>query len=186
MRYEDAFGSGNEIFSIGKLHLPTGTIAACDPFFCADAIPYTRSVPPGSYVVQLRIAQPEGWGARVALARILFKAEAETVAIKQASSPAPWPSSFFVDSGLASFMDETARAAFANVLAKFYLAHPKGNYFTDVLLSELRDQAVASGFPGGSGRSCIHNLPRPGLNVAIFASGLGDGAYESFWGLDKH
>src|ERR1700683_4764236 len=102
MKYEDAFGAANEIVSIGKLHLPSGVIAASDPFFCAAAIPYSRSVPPGSYVVQVRVARSSEWGVRIGLARIVFEPEVKVVKLEQAVTSPAWPNSYFVNSGLAS------------------------------------------------------------------------------------
>jgi hypothetical protein len=186
MTYQEAFEAKNEIVTLGAIHLPTGQIAACDPFFCADAIPFERHVEPGVYGVELRIVRSPGWGPRVACARIVFDRGGSVVQSEEAAIAPQCRNGYLVNSGLGSFMDESTRASFSCLLSDFYSSKPEGNYYTDVLAEELREQTSKSGYPGNSGNWAMHKLPDTNLDVAIFASGLGDGAYQSFWGLDQN
>lgn len=185
LTYEEAFASPHQVVTVGKLHLPSGKIVACDPYFCANAAPFTRQVAPGNYDVQLYLSNSHEWGQRIALARILFRPGATAVAFEEAFKPDADSSGYFVDSGVGSFMDELTREKFAEVLAKFYRSHPMGNYYTDVLAKEFKRNAANLQNPNDLGKWNLHKLPDSDLKVAMFASGLGDGYYESYWGLSE-
>lgn len=182
--YEDAFIG--QVVTIGELCLPTGRIVACDPYFCADAMPYSRIVARGRHSVQLRVVASPEWGRRVALARVLLEPRVKAITFEPAVTAADRPGSYFVDSGTGSFMDESARESFTDVFANFYRSNRQGNYYTDVLASEFKKSAINPTDSADLGLWTLHRLPKSELNVAIFSSGLGDGAYQSFWGLDRN
>jgi hypothetical protein len=179
--YDDAFATAGDVASIGSLRIPTGKIVACDPYFCSTEPPFGRAVPPGDYEVQLRLVESDDWGLRVALARVVLSPDARTVDVEEAFRESTGSNAYLVDSGVGSFMDLRARDAFAEVLEEHYRQNPTGNYYTDVLAAELARNAPA---PDQPGKWVLHELPGADLNVAIFSSGLGDGSYQSFWGLD--
>lgn len=185
LSYEEAFNAAQQVINIGKLHLPSGKVAACDPFFCASAVPFSLKVSPGDYEVQLRSVDSPEWGQRIALARILFTPGKRAIAFEKALKEGTDSSGYFVDSGLGSFMDELTRQAFAEALAEFYRANPAGNYYDDVLAAEFKRNAADAQDPQDIGRWNLHYLPGSKLNVAMFATGLGDGFFESFWGRNE-
>jgi hypothetical protein len=181
--YAEIFASGDDIVTAGKLHLPTGRIVACDPYFCANALPFDRAVPAGEYDVQLYRTHSAEWGIRFAYARVLLR-PAETIAYAKAVFEGADSGAYAVDSGVGSLMDEAARAAFAHQLAQYYRANPCGNYYTDILQHEYRSGSGELAEPdSGRAQWALHRLPGSDLNVAIFSSGLGDGYFESYWGL---
>ena len=90
-----------------------------------------------------------------------------------------------MDSGVASYMDEVTRAAFAEVLANHYRKHPDGNYYSDVLEAEFKRSARPDD-PEDLGRWNVHLLPGTDLNIVMFSGGLGDGRYESWWGVGEN
>ena len=181
--YDEAFAK-HELVNMGRLHLPTGRIVTCDPYFCGDAAPFERTVTPGDYETQLCIFNSPEWGRRVALARILLQPGKRAIAIKEALKKSGDSGAYFVDSGTGSFMDELAQHALSRVFADFYSANPDGNYYTDVLAAEFKKNADPND-PGDIGKWTLYDLPDSRLNVALFASGLGDGIFQSFWGLDE-
>lgn len=69
---EEAFASIHQVVTIGQLNLPSGRVVACDPYFCSSAVPFSLTVAPGTYEVQLYQINSQEWGQRIALARILF------------------------------------------------------------------------------------------------------------------
>ena len=79
-------------------------------------------------------------------------------------------------------MDEVTRQSFSEYLMEFYRAHPRGNYYGDVLSAEFKRNARSS---QDIGKWVLHYLPEAGLNIAMFASGHGDGFFESFWGRNQ-
>jgi hypothetical protein len=184
--YDDAFSSQQyELITPGRLRLPSAKVVACDPFFCSLAVPFARVVRPGDYEVQLCRAESRGFGKRIALARILFQPEAKAVEYEKAIQEGADSNQYFVESRLGCFMDELTRQKFVQVMAHFYKAAPDGNYYNDKLASEFKKSALYPDDPDDGGAWAVHYLPDSQLNVVMFASGLGDGAYESFWGLSR-
>ena len=175
--YDAAFAKGEDVISIGKLHLPSGRVVACDPFFAADARPFQRAVDPGDYEVQLRRVTSPEWGDRIALARLLVHPRTKAASFESAGG------GYSVDSGIGSFMDDETRAAFSALQMKFYQEHRSGNYYTDVLEKEFKKSAKQQDDPLDVGAWALHRVSGTKLNIAMFASGLGDGAYASWWGL---
>jgi len=184
--YEEAFSSMHQVITVGKLHLPSGKVVACDPYFCDSAVPFLRKVIPGNYEVQLYMINSREWGRRIALARIVFTPAKRAVAFEKAVHEFTDSNGYFVDSGIGSFMDELTSKALAEVFAEFYRLKPDGNYYTDVLAAEFKMNAINPHDPNDIGRWNLHYLPNSEMNVAMFASGLGDGFFESFWGLNEY
>jgi uncharacterized protein DUF4241 len=183
--YDDAFVSSRcEVLTIGTLNLPSGKVVACDPFFCYAGAAFDATVRPGRYEVQLCRAESQGFGKRIALARLLLTSEVKATTYEKAVSATA--TGYVVESGLGSFMDELTRQQFAAVLARHYDNAPDANYYDDKLAAELKKSALNPDDPDDTGTWAMHALPGSELNVAIFASGMGDGTYESFWGFDSN
>jgi hypothetical protein len=177
--YDDAFAERDSVVVVGELQLPTGAVVGCDPYFCAGQPAFARTDEPGACAVEVRLVDLPDWGLRVALARIVFSSR-RAERYEEAEREGTGSNAYFVESGVGSFMDVETRDAFAEVLEEHYRQNPTGNYYTDVLAPEFERHAA----PGGIGRWNLHVLPRSDLNIAMFSSGLGDGSFGSFWGLD--
>jgi hypothetical protein len=174
-----------EALSMGMLPCPTGQLVGCDPFFCADASPFLERIEPGAYLMRLHRLTVPGWGRRVGAAELVVRPNEIVRGFRLASCEPQRPPQYLVDSGLGSFMDERTRAEFAQTLKEFYQNSPKGNYYLDILESEFRATAENPADPFDAGDRDMHAYSNaPQAKVAMFRSGLGDGAYESFWGLD--
>jgi hypothetical protein len=185
LAYDDAFAT-HQLVRLGNLALPTGRVVVCDPYFCAGAEPFARAVAPGSYEVELCIVASPDWGRRVALARIVFDRDTQPARYEEAVKEPSGATGFFVDSGVASYLDLETRDVFANVLADHYRRNPDGNYYLDVLAAEFKRSAFDPDDPFDVGRWNMHDVPGSTLNVAMFSSGLGDGSFRSFWGVNEH
>jgi Protein of unknown function (DUF4241) len=182
--FDSAYPDG-EWISIGDLALPSGRVVVCDPFFCGDAKCLTRLVPPGAYAVQLcRIVTPQ-WGARIALARLAIRSDESAAHFERATSGSGGATTFNVQAGIASYMDEDTRVQFADVLSHYYETHAQGNYYSDILEQEFKKNAVNATDEFDIGQWNVHRLTATKLNIAMFASGLGDGAYSSWWGMSE-
>jgi hypothetical protein len=182
--FDKLFAANGRTVTIGTLRLASGRIVACDPFFVGIALPFGKATRPGDYPVQLCVATLPTYGERVVLARILFQPESRSTRYEEALKEYADSGRYFVESGLGSFMDEVTCKRFAEVMARFYQERPDGNYYTDVLAAEFKKSAVQPDDPRDVGKWNMHVLPDSELNIAMFASGLGDGAYSSYWGLD--
>ena len=172
------------IAHLGKLYLPSGRVYCCDPFLSDETAPFEQTVASGHYEVALRLLQMPQWGTRVALAALILAEQ----------HPRRWVdatyrlgkqrgANFRVDAGLACFMDAQTAEMFRAVVDEFYHARPEDNYYTDVLASEFKRNSDPDD-PRGDGDWDLH-YPRPAdpRNLAIFATGLGDGVYSAFWGI---
>ena len=175
-----------ELLSIGKLHVPTGFIAACDPFACDSTAAFSRRVPPGDHEVALHRVDMGDAGLRIASARLIIVPGAPVATIEAAEIQGNGPVGYFVDAGLGAFMDEAARAELVRAIEAFYRDHPDGNYYDDILAPEFKRSALSPDSPGDIGDWAMHQMPGTVHNVAMFASGMGDGAYSSYWGLGEH
>jgi hypothetical protein len=154
------------ITTVGELELPTGEIIACDPLITGLGRPaFSRKVRPGRYPVTVLEAQ-----GRVAAAVLRFGSGLPArweLATFASDRPPVYKSQFFefiVDDAVASFMDKS-------VLTVMTDPEELDDYLADVACSLDR---FGMDYP-------IDGSP---LNVAMFDTGFGDGAYRSFWGLD--
>jgi uncharacterized protein DUF4241 len=161
--------------AIGDLILPTGQLVACDPFVAPVSVPFNLRVPTGRLPVVLTIAD-FGHDQRVAFASIHFQnalpVEWKMMATGSNDPATLAPSRHFgyaVDSGTGCFMDHSAgQALFAKMKAdpdyyKFMIAEMEKTY------RHTWDWL---------------NLPVGDANVIAFHSGLGDGIYATYAGLN--
>lgn len=177
---DDALGEcGITRMMLGHLPLPSGAVIAADPLVQPERAPFTRKVTPGDYPVTLYLAD-----GRVALAELRFangRPERWDLALVPGQDIATLKSGeifgYPVDAGLGCFMDPVARDAMRRREALEEKRNANySNYFDNVLLNELK---------GFSLDGLMHRpLPDDAADIAIFASGWGDGVYASFWSLD--
>jgi hypothetical protein len=180
----DARCADDRAVNMGNLHVPSGRLYCCDPFLSDEVAALIRTVPQGDYPVSLDLVDSADWGERVGFARLLLAGEAvaawEEALYRDGSRVS---ATFRVDAGLACFMDAQTEAAFRNAVGEFYRLTPHGNYYDDILADGFRKSAK---IPGVAGDWFIHvpSPPHP-ANVAMFASGLGDGVFKAYWGIGK-
>jgi len=161
-----------ECRTIGELHLPSGRVVACDPLVEPDARPFEVAAAPGRYPVVLGIARLPGGDERIAAAWLRL-ADGTPVRWEPAAlhgRPDLEEPAYGVDSGTGAFVSAEAAPLLAAAL--------DGDFADEVATAmdanyvDTRNWAV---------------LPVPGsaeLNFAAFSSGMGDGAYASYWGRD--
>lgn len=164
---------------LGNLHLATGRIVANDPLCLYELAPFEQQVPPGDYPVMVYVLHIQT-DQRVAFAEVRFsnavpvKFEPALLAGEDISKLGE--DSFYgygVDSGTGGFMDEqTCRQI------------EQQNSEEDNVLLSMLDDALDETYVH---TYAVANVCLPGTrdNVVAFSSGYGDGAYPSFWGLDK-
>ncbi|RWB71917.1 MAG: DUF4241 domain-containing protein [Mesorhizobium sp.] len=149
--------------TIGELELPTGEIVACDPLITGlGRPPFSRKVKPGRYPVILLQVR-----AQIAVAALRFGSGLPVrweLATFARDRPSGYEFEFIVDDAVASFMDKS----FLTIMSD---QEELDDYLADVACT--------------IDRFCIDS-PIEGnpINVAMFDTGYGDGAYRSFWGLD--
>lgn len=165
-----------------QLTLPTGRVCVCDPFMTWGDSGFPATVAPGTYPVEIALAEitdpslpePQERHLRVAAARLRV-AEGPAVAWEMAlfanQDPAQLtePDSYFgygVDAGTACFVDA---ASLEPILA--YQDE------TDALVDAYTDE-------NGRQMHVVHLTEPGGHGIVAFSSGWGDGHYPTWIGRD--
>jgi hypothetical protein len=191
---------------VGRPALPSGWIVAADPEMMLDIRePFRTRVAPGTYPVQISIAKPigtvwddearkpesaEGFEAdrsttemdqseRVAFARLQFSLApveswdlAETIDTFKRRIPIDDLTGFGVDSGTGCLIDVRDKEA--------WIAHCRsGDHESGGETQRLIDEAANC-----KGLACVARFDGR-RHIALFRSGMGDGVYECWWGLDE-
>lgn len=181
--YLRLFARGETAWSVARtrvekradLLLPTGRIVACDPLVAPETPPFARTVPPGTYPVHVAIAMrtDDDSAAMYAAVRVTFASGTPTrweLCDTDAFGGAP---GFPVDAGLGCVMSAEA----AELLAT---ASAADDFYDKVLEPRLRYVV------NGTGAWADYRPDRSrDENCVIVESGLGDGVYPCYWGLDQ-
>lgn len=164
---------------IGTLQLPTGRIVACDPLVNPDAAAFTRSVAPGDYATSLVIARFDTGNERVALACLQFADRPvvrwEMALVGDQDPSTLGPDDYFgygVDAGTGCFMDAAAAALLAPRIG------------ADETCADAICEAMDAHYVHTHSWCDYRPDTAQAANVLCFSSGLGDGMYPSFFGLD--
>jgi len=160
---------------IGRLRLPSGRIVAADAMVEPTLPAFDRAVEPGEYPVHLAIAHfRKGGDQRIAAAWLVFSSKAITrwvpSGLEATARGQPKPgeaAAYGVDSGTGSFLSPEAAASMTAQLTDGFAEHIAEQMHATYV--HTREWAMVE-LPGQ-------------LNLALFSSGLGDGAYASYWGL---
>lgn len=162
------------------LRLPTGRVVACDPFTAPDAEPFTRTVPPGSFPVLLSVAHFDDGDQRVAAAMLRFAARPATrweMALAPEDDPTELAEGeifgYSIDSGTGCFMDKEAARGLMERMER------DERYF-EVMVTEMERTYVDTW-----SWASITPDQESAANVVAFSSGVGDGRYASYFGLDE-
>jgi hypothetical protein len=168
-----------ESYELGVLAVPTGKLIACDPFIGGRSA-FSQRSPTGQFRVQLLIAHYDGPDERIAAATVRFLTglpDRWEMAVLPGQDPSILgPDEFFgfgVDSGTGSFMDSEAAD-------RLYVRMGQDQSYADTIMERMDASYKHT-------RSwALIDLDDDGrLDVALFASGLGDGMYASYWGWSK-
>lgn len=167
---------------IALLSVPSGRIVAGDPLVDLSVTPFATVVPPGEYPVLLAIARrrrPEGVDERIACAMVRFsdaQPERWVIATTPEQDPAELEEGeifgYGVDAGMGCFASVEAAVALQRRMEadEAYADHITDE--SEKVYVSTRDWASVVPEPGGT------------ANVVAFSSGMGDGFYASYWGLD--
>lgn len=156
---------------IGELALPTGRIVACDPVVEPDLPPFAIAVPPGAWPVGVTIARvPDDERIAAAWIRVSPSLPIRWETAQLVGRPPRESPAYGVDSGTGGFVSAEGAAPFAA-------------YLVDDAIEAFQARMEAEYVP--TREWALFPIPgTDGLNVAAFTSGVGDGAYVSYWGYD--
>ncbi len=163
----------------GDLKVTSGRVVACDPLVSPDVEPFDRRVPAGAFPVLLSVAHFEDGDRRVAGAMLRFAerpAASWEMALRSGEEMSALDEGevfgYPVDSDTGCFMDaETARLVLSNV---------DEEDFADALVGEM-DKTYEDTWSWAN----VEVDAAAGHNVAVFSTGVGDGLYASYFGLDE-
>ncbi len=170
---------------LGKLKITSGRIGACDPFVWLNPRdtppPFTEPVPNGDFSVRLAIAVGGMSEGRIAFARVDFSTSPAVtwkMAVTQGQDVATLKTGeifgYPVDAGTGSFYDPLAATALGATL--------KDN---ENAWQEWQERGEANGKAANYEPNFFLMMPAGDLNIAMFASGWGDGFYASYFGYGK-
>ena len=187
-----------ETIRIGMTDFPSGEIVLADPLVYLGNERYThllnRKIPVGAYPIELAVCHSPIAGVRIVAARLKVREEdvcryevamPKGTTIEQINEPGIL-AGFGVDAGLACFCDGTVAGEYDTFQSKWQQERPEGNlyddYFAELFAESYREwpQVQREG-----GDFITWEVPGTGHSFSMFASGLGDGFYTGFWGLNS-
>jgi hypothetical protein len=191
------FQAGGRCVSAGLLTLTSGQVVATDPLVFAEMTAFARAVPNGRARVLLALSDDADTRDRIAFALLQLGA-GRPVRWELATRP-KGGSGYFVDAGTGCFADASAlalvnareenNAARAAQLAtarfdpnradEWHRAYDEAAKQVPNLLDVMNRQGYEQ---TNMVNVCLD--PATGTNLVAFESGLGDGSYESYFGLD--
>lgn len=139
---DELFGKKLYTLPMGYITLPTGRIFACDPLTHLAAVDnktYIRTVDPGTYPIETKVAELDTDYYRYVLTRVLFKntkpvqyelalkGHEDLNELEDGESYIGFP----VDAGLATLVDEATVTAYREFDRHWYEQHPNGNIYDD-------------------------------------------------------
>lgn len=188
-------GPGCRVLRPGRADFPTGEVVLADPLAYLGG-PYEtvleRRIPAGSWPVELSVCRSRIAGPRIAAARLVLREEAAAVRYEIAMPKGKQPEDlgkpgvftfFGVDTGLACFADKRFSEAWRDFWAAWERDHPNRNKYTDHFDAMFR--AYSDAHPEAPVLSVLPWELPDGTGTVLFSSGMGDGMYSGYWGLDE-
>ncbi len=192
------FGTSSNLkqFTMGECEFKTGKVITADPLYylknLKEVFIKEKSIAPGKYPVQIAVMDSDMAGLRIVGARLKVK-EKEAVQYELAKclaekngQPMTTYAGFPVECGMGCFCDEQAAKSYGNFLSTWYQEHENGNIYTDYF-AQLFEESYQKEptYQRKGGDLLLWNNPLDHSQIAMFASGLGDGYYTDFWGIDE-
>ncbi len=185
-----------DVIQAGKTDFLTGEVVLADPIAYLGTKYETvldKKIPAGSYPVELSVCRSRIVGLRVAGARLLINdrpAVRYEIAMPKGSrredlgKPGVW-TLFGVDAGLACFADIRTSEGCSKFFEKWQMENPGKNKYTDYFAPAFKKSYEENPkLQNQGGNFCTWELPESGQRTVLFSSGMGDGVYSGYWGLD--
>ncbi len=202
--YPDAFfrslfteSSKIKVVRAGEADFPTGEVVLADPIAYLGSKYETlldKQIPAGSYPVELSVCLSGIAGPRIAAARLLVnnrRAVSYEIAMPRGKRieelGRPGVFTFFgVDTGLACFADRKSSEGNRLFFENWAGENPGKNKYTDYFARLFQESYEANPeFQNQGGSFLEWKIPESGFRTVMFSSGMGDGIYSGYWGLDE-
>lgn len=194
------FGDTRDLrqYIMGECAFSSGRILTADPLCYLqspkDVHLKEKSIKPGTYPVQVAIMDSSMAGRRIVGARlkvsgkeaVLYElAKCKKEAVLSGGMTAFPEFGFAVECGMACFCDEQAARSYWQFLDYWYRKHEGGNiyddYFEELFARSYKDNPQVQ---REGGDLLMWSNPLDGSVIPMFASGMGDGYYTDYWGID--
>ncbi|MDE6618947.1 MAG: DUF4241 domain-containing protein [Lachnospiraceae bacterium] len=188
------FGDTKDLrqYTMGVCSFPSGRILTADPLCYLqspkDVLIKAKRIAPGAYPVQLAIMDCDMAGIRIVGARLKIS-DKEAVSYELANCEKEDHKTTFagfpVECGMACFCDEQAARSYWRFLDGWYREHQGGNIYDDyfaALFAQSYQENPEVQREGGD--LLMWSNPLDGSVIPMFASGMGDGYYTDYWGVD--
>lgn len=185
-----------ETFTVGEADFPTGEIVLADPLAYLGSEYVTRldrNIPVGKHAVELSIFHSSLVGLRIAAAKLVISrkpvaqyeiAMPKGKKLEDLEKPGAW-TFFGVDTGLACFTDTQVAEEYRQFMDKWQSENQGKNKYDDYFFSLFQKSREA--YPdvqNEEGDFLLWELPHMDHKLVMFSSGMGDGIYSGYWGLD--
>lgn len=179
-------------YTMGTCEFQSGRVITADPLCYLqnpkEVLVKAKSIKAGTYPIQVAIMDSAMAGLRIVGARLkitdqeaacyeLANCEKEDHQITYAGFP--------VECGMACFCDGQSAQSYWRFLEGWYKEHKDGNIYDDyfaALFAESYQNHPDVQREGGD--LLLWSNPLDGSQIAMFASGMGDGYYTDYWGID--
>ncbi len=180
----------------GMADFPTGEVVLADPLAYLGSKYETvldRRIPAGSCPVHLSVCLSPIAGLRIGAAKLSVSEKpviryeiAMPKGKKREDLGKPGVFTFFgVDTGLACFADGKISEESRIFFEKWAQENPGKNKYNDYFASLFQESFKACPkFQNQGGSFLEWKLPDSGHRTVLFSSGMGDGVYSGYWGLD--
>ena len=184
------------VITAGQADFPTGEVVLADPLAYLGSKYETvldRQIPAGSYPVRLSVCLSPIVGLRIAAAEVLVSEKPAVryeIAMPKGKNGEdlgkPGIFTFFgVDTGLACFADGKISEENRIFFEKWARENPGKNKYIDYFASLFQESYEAHPeFQNEGGSFLEWSMPGSGHRMVLFSSGMGDGVYSGYWGLD--
>lgn len=186
-----------EPLQVGEADFPSGQIVLADPLAYLGSeyeTCLTRKIPAGKYPIEIAFLHSPIAGLRVAAARLAVSpnhAVRYEIAMPEGKGTEdygkPGIFTFFgVDTGFACITDAKIAEEYDAFFTEWQKENPGLNKYKDYFAALFREYSEANPkAPNGSDNFLLWQLPKTNLNLVMFSSGMGDGIYSGYWGLDE-
>ena len=185
-----------KVVRAGEADFPTGEVVLADPIAYLGTRYETvlqKKIPAGSYPVELSVCLSRIAGLRVAAARLLIRenpAVSYEIAMPKGKEREdlgmPGVFTFFgVDAGLACFADSELSEENRVFFEQWEKENPGKNKYRDYFAALFQESCEAHPEFQNQGTGFLEwKLPKSGKRAVLFTSGMGDGVYSGYWGMD--
>lgn len=179
-------------YTMGVCEFKTGRIITADPLCYLqspkDILVKAKRIKAGTYPIQVSVMDSAMAGLRIIGARLKISDQGairyELANCEKENREVPI-AGFPVECGMACFCDEQSAQSYWKFLLKWYREHKGGNIYNDyfaALFAQSYQENPDVQREGGD--LLMWSNPLDGSQIPMFASGMGDGYYTDYWGID--